>query len=142
MEEERLYDVYALDEDIKICEKFTKDCKECKFATCEQCQINWKQVQAIEHLIEAYRKSKEEELHWKGQYHLLSRKIAVIPKSKIKEKIEELEKELEEINGKYSLQNFPKYMKKEEEEQDRLYWELTDNIRLKIKVLQELLEEE
>lgn len=32
----------------------------------------------------------KENLHWKGQYHLLSRKIDVIPKSLVKEKIKEL----------------------------------------------------
>lgn len=45
-------------------------------------------------LIDYYIKQLEEEnIHWKAQYHLLSRKIDVIPKSKVKEKIEEWDKE-------------------------------------------------
>lgn len=96
----------ALDEDIKILEEFKKT----GFSTLmfkkfdgDRIKTNKKIEQAIEHLIEAYRKAKEEELHWKGQYHLLSRKIDVIPKSKIKEKIEELRNEnCDDIKFKYN----------------------------------------
>ena len=34
-------------------------CKECKFATCENCEINWKEVQAIETLLDLYKQEKE-----------------------------------------------------------------------------------
>ena len=46
----------------------------------------------VSNLIAENKELKEENLHWKGQYHLLSRKIDVIPKSKVEELIEELEK--------------------------------------------------
>ena len=36
---------------------------------------------------------KEENLHWRGQYHLLSRKINVIPVKKVEDKIERLKQE-------------------------------------------------
>mgnify|MGYP001851973496 CR=1 FL=1 len=42
---------------------------------------------------EEYYKLKEENLHWRGQYHLVTRKIGVISEQKIKDKIEEIEKE-------------------------------------------------
>ena len=53
--------------------------------------FNDKEVQAIRNLIVRNKELEEENIHWKGKYHLLSRKIDVIPKSKVKEKIEELE---------------------------------------------------
>lgn len=37
---------------IEILEKIITRCKECKFATCENCEINWNEVQAIENLIQ------------------------------------------------------------------------------------------
>lgn len=36
---------------------------------------------------------KQENLHWRGQYHLLSRKINVIPVKKVEDKIERLKQE-------------------------------------------------
>lgn len=59
---------------IEILEKLVERCKECKFACCEQCEINWKEVQAIENLLENSKKIIE---------------LNYIPKSKIKEKIKE-----------------------------------------------------
>ena len=41
----------------------------------------------------------EENLHWRGQYHLLSRKINVIPVKKVKDKIEEYDKKMTEDAG-------------------------------------------
>jgi len=35
-------------------------CKECKFATCENCEINWNEVQAIETILDLYQKEKED----------------------------------------------------------------------------------
>ena len=43
-------------------------------------------INAIENLINRNKELEEENIHWKGQYHLLSRKINVIPKSKVEEK--------------------------------------------------------
>lgn len=122
MEEVRLY---ALDEDIKICEEIkemTLKACECGLSSgSEKCKWR-KEAEAIEHLIEAYRKVKEEELHWKGQYHLLSRKIDVIPKSKVKEKIEEI------------LEKGKQMSEKERQEE-------TQFMQGKLKALEELLEE-
>ena len=50
-------------------------------------------AKAIETLIAENKELKEENLHWKGQYHLLSRKIDVIQKSKV---VEELKKAISE----------------------------------------------
>ena len=70
---------------------------------------------ALEHLLKAYKELEEENIHWKGQYHLENRKYIdlhnkkidipiinateemlqqYIPKSKIKEKIEELNRKI------------------------------------------------
>ena len=40
-----------IEEDIKKLNSLIEGCKECKFATCEQCEINWTEVQAIEHIL-------------------------------------------------------------------------------------------
>ena len=89
--------------------------------------ITQKEVNAINNLLSEREQDKarikeleEENLHWRGRYHLLSRKIDVIPKQKVKDKIEE-------------------YDKKMEEEVGRPNWIVTD--RIVINVLEELLEE-
>lgn len=46
--------------DIEILEELIQRCKECKFACCEQCEINWKEVQAIENLIKENKKLKKQ----------------------------------------------------------------------------------
>lgn len=78
-------------------------------------------------LINYYIKQLEEEnIYWKAQYHLLSRKIDVIPKSKVKEKIEEIKLSLkDDCLALYEFQRLAKI--------DAL---------AKIDVLEELLREE
>lgn len=68
-------------------------------------------------LVERVKELEEENLHWKGKYHLITRKIGVIPEQKIKDKI----KELTNTKG-----DFATYIA----------------ISERIKVLQELLQEE
>jgi len=51
-----------MSEDEKIIEdikEIINRCKECKFATCEQCEINWTQIKTVEHLLDLYNKEKE-----------------------------------------------------------------------------------
>ena len=64
-------------------------------------------LKELRNLVTRYKELEEENIHWKGQYHLLSRKIDVIPKSKVKEKIEEIKKlmlkENESIEQFYKL---------------------------------------
>ena len=121
MEEKRLYDLYALDEDIKYLEKSIKRSKEMFMEVGAYVYLSDCEIKAIEHLIEAYRKLEEKnrKLDEKFKYAVPDNIVEqnYIPKSKIKEKIEELEKDIE-IYSNY--------------EED---W-------AKIKVLQELLEEE
>ena len=98
-----------MEEDIKILEKWIK--KE---------SMNLKINTAIENLINRNKELEEENIHWKGQYHLLSRKINVIPKSKVRELLEKLkdkEKELTDEQG---------------------YWGGSE-LQNKIEILQELL---
>lgn len=77
---------------------------------------------------------KEKEiLHWKGQYHLLSRKINVIPKSKVKEKIEELEKQYEDYSSKWE---------KSGRDKAHPFYRYLVRIEAEIDILQELLREE
>lgn len=40
-------------------EKLIDRCNECKFATCENCEINWTEVQAIKGLLDLYKNLKE-----------------------------------------------------------------------------------
>lgn len=47
-------------------------------------------ISELQFFKEEYKKLEKEVLHWKGQYHLLSRKIDVIPTSVIEKKIEEV----------------------------------------------------
>lgn len=69
---------------IEILEKLVERCKECKFACCEQCEINWKEVQAIENLIQENKKLEEKA---KNTMELIGANY--IHKDKIKEKIKE-----------------------------------------------------
>ena len=43
----------------ELLEKLIDRCSECKFATCENCEINWKQVQAIKGLLDLYKQEKK-----------------------------------------------------------------------------------
>lgn len=47
------------DEAIEKLKRLVARCKECKFATCENCEINWNEVQAIETILDLYQKEKE-----------------------------------------------------------------------------------
>lgn len=51
-----------LEKDINSLELLVGGCKTCKFATCEQCEINWKQIQSISNVISALTK-------YKNMYH-------------------------------------------------------------------------
>ena len=129
---------------IEILEKLVERCKECKFACCEQCEINNTQVKAIENLllelkgtkidlklqetenenlIKEYKELEEEDLKIRATF-ILSLKD-YIPKSKVKEKIEELEKERK---------------RKDEEDIINPFYDQIDITHI-IEVLQELLEE-
>ena len=59
-----------MSEDEKIIEdikEIINRCKECKFATCEQCEINWTQIKTVEHLLDLYNKEKEENKYYEQQ---------------------------------------------------------------------------
>lgn len=75
---------------IEILEKLVERCKECKFACCEQCEINNTQVRAIENLIKENKELKEGQIETLDkilQPQLLKKYVS---KNKIKEKIEYL----------------------------------------------------
>ena len=36
-----------IEDAIKRCKEIISKCDDCKFATCEQCEINWTDIQAI-----------------------------------------------------------------------------------------------
>ena len=82
-------------------QKIVNRCKECKFATCEQCEISWKEVHAIESLI----KTNEELLHKVNELTKENVKICdtvnqdFIRKSRVKEKIEEWDKSIKWANA-------------------------------------------
>ena len=60
----------------------------------KQKQINEEHQKENGLLREKVKELEEENLHWRGQYHLITRKIDIIPKQKIKDKIEKLNKEI------------------------------------------------
>ena len=70
------------DKDIKILETQIQACKKCKFATCEQCEISYKEVRVIENLIARNKKIEAllEDIDW----YFKNQKDNYIPKSKIK----------------------------------------------------------
>lgn len=124
-----------MEEDIKILEKKLKEWepyKNIKWATEIERQIGLEN-QAIQNLIARYKELEEENIHWKGQYHLLSRKIDVIPKSKVQEKIEWLE-EISD-NGMNAVRFAATY----EDEIERK--ERQKCISRMIEILQELIED-
>lgn len=55
-----------------------------------------KQQKELEQEKEKNKELETEVVHWKGKYHLLSRKIDVVAKDKIKEKIKELENKVKD----------------------------------------------
>lgn len=47
------------EEKMKKLEDLIQRCKDCKFATCEQCEINWNDIQALESLLKAYKQDEK-----------------------------------------------------------------------------------
>lgn len=43
------------DEEIKIIENIINRCTECKFATCENCEISWNEIKVIKKLLIKYK---------------------------------------------------------------------------------------
>ena len=41
----------SIEDDIKRCKEIISKCDDCKFATCEQCEINWTDIQAIKIIL-------------------------------------------------------------------------------------------
>lgn len=46
-------------DDIKSLEKIVERCEDCKFAACENCEINWTEVQLIKKIIKENKELKE-----------------------------------------------------------------------------------
>lgn len=70
------------EEEIKTIENIINRCSECKFATCENCEISWNEIKVIKKLLVKYKLCKKQvnDTFDRGWIH----------KDKIKEKIEEL----------------------------------------------------
>lgn len=69
----------------RIVDELISRCKECKFATCEQCEINWNEIQAIEKVIRV--------LQIENSQLKADMKTNYINKTKIEEKIESCKKQ-------------------------------------------------
>ena len=99
----------------ELLEKLVDRCNECKFATCENCEINWKQVQAIQGLLDLYNNEKE-------------KNMVTIPTSsytlqdKIHKLKEELNKEKEKNKGLEIELEIRKYCKVDELTNDLIYY--------------------
>lgn len=62
-------------------------CKECKFATCENCEISWNEVQSIKGLFDLYKELKSKINEYEKQLDLDYVDNNYINKDKVKEKI-------------------------------------------------------
>jgi hypothetical protein len=118
-----------MEEDIKILEQFLYGnkltCENCE-EKCNECYIEYEEVQAVARLIKGYRELEIENQSYRdylGEPPCYDN-ASYIPKSKIKEKIEELKKEPLKIkqNNKY-------------------YFETDAYNKIIIQVLQELIED-
>lgn len=69
--------------EVEVIERLIDRCNECKFATCENCEINWVEVQAICSLLERYKVQRRQlnDAFNRGWIH----------KDRIKKELEELE---------------------------------------------------
>lgn len=93
-----------IEKDIRKINNLIERCKECKFATCEQCEINWTEVKAIEHILaEREEDIKKIEKLEKENKEILNSKIGIdlsyedyIPKQKVLDKIQERKFELQQ----------------------------------------------
>lgn len=96
-----------MEEDIKIIEQFLMGNKCCEDCTekCVDCYIEYEEVQAVARLIKGYRELEEENKKIiQGKFREVADKNSYIkdmyiPKSKIKEKIEEIQNKFEFVNG-------------------------------------------
>ena len=146
-----------IEDAIKRCKEIISKCDDCKFATCEQCEINWTDIQAIKIVLgnlEALcdmQKSADRELenakkineeHRKENADLM-KAINVVEKEKgewiedcnnLKKKVKELEEELYSANKiveKY-LDGVPKQKIKERlKKTQKLYEENLKQVDLK-----------
>ncbi len=67
-------------------EQILSKCDNCKLNECDGC-ITCSDMQVIKARI---KELEEENLHWRGQYYLVTRKIGVLPKQKIKDAIKKI----------------------------------------------------
>lgn len=128
-----------MEQDIEKVERLIERCNECKLKECINCEISWTEVQAIKKLYKAYKELEEEnENEFKRGFftkvaenkaNTLKIESQVIPKSLIKETIEELKNRIEKYR-EYAEQGI----------ETDVEW--VDNVadRETVKVLQELLE--
>lgn len=75
-------------DDIKSLEKIVERCEDCKFAACENCEINWAEVQSIKKIIKENKELKEGQIETLDkilQPQLLKKYVS---KDKIEKRIE------------------------------------------------------
>ena len=113
-------------EDIKRIECLIERCKQCKLNACITCDICWSEVQAIENLLKGYKEEKDLRIHYENSLDNMER--LYIDKDKVKEKIEEYDKqrikmEKDDIGVGFTLGK---------------EW---SDLKAKLQVLQELLED-
>ena len=89
-----------IEDAIKRCKEIISKCDDCKFATCEQCEINWTDIQAIKIILgnlEALcdmQKSADRELENARRINEEHKKENGL----LREKVKELEEELYSAN--------------------------------------------
>lgn len=113
------------EEDIEKVEKLIKKCDECKLHECINCEINWTEISSVRRLIDGYKQLEE---YYEEQNEVNAK---FIPKSKVKEKIEKLQREFDFYAGREHA----------EWQDGEFDGEQCDDIALQIRTLKELLEE-
>lgn len=106
---EKCIDNLAIKQNIERLENLTQRCKECKFATCEQCEINWNDIQSIENVLAELEPIRKLGIPSKTLVAEFERLENIEDKwvQKIKAKIEELEKQIKEYQKE---SNYPRGM--------------------------------
>lgn len=138
----------SIEKDIEKVENLIKKCDECKLKECINCETNWTEITSIKRIVDSYKKvlKENEELKEndnKYTIHLTDEQYNMVIEivqddinrkwiQKLKDKIEELNKLLTDID----------YKDIEDKQEREFYKKEYYQVVAQIKVLKELLKEE
>ena len=107
-----------IEDDLKILTHLIKINRH-RFASRRVMTIYIEDIRAIDHILQEREQDKarikeleEENLHWRGQYYLVTRKIGVMPEQKIKNEFEKIQSLYEENLREVDLKKVEKIDRK------------------------------